>query len=123
MDPETPLFMRLYLDEDVHKRAATALRLRNFDVLSAHEIGNWGLTDVEQLTFAAGEGRVLFTFNTADYVKVHLDWLEQGRGHAGIIVSNQLHLSQTTRRLLSVLNRVTADEMRGQILWLQAFKP
>ena len=38
MDPETSLFIRLYLDEDVHKRAAAAFRLRNFDVLSAHEM-------------------------------------------------------------------------------------
>lgn len=32
MGPEAPLFIRLYLDEDVHKRVASALRLRHFDL-------------------------------------------------------------------------------------------
>ena len=122
MDPESPLFIRLYLDEDVHKRVASALRLRHFDVISAHEVGHWGLSDEEQLTYAATEGRALFTFNTADYLRLHLDWLQRGKEHYGIIVSNQLPIGETVRRLLNLLNRVSADEMRNEIRWLQAFK-
>jgi len=80
VDPESPLFIRLYLDEDVHKRVASALRLRHFDVISAHEVGHWGLSDEEQLTYAATEGRALFTFNTADYLRLHLDWAPTRQG-------------------------------------------
>jgi hypothetical protein len=39
------LFIRLYLDEDVHKRVAAALRLRHFDVISAHEIDRLSADD------------------------------------------------------------------------------
>jgi hypothetical protein len=39
---------RLYLDEDVHKRAAQALRLRGFDVMAAGEIEAGGWTDDAQ---------------------------------------------------------------------------
>ena len=66
MSPEAPLFVRLYLDEDVHRRVASALRLRHFDVVSAHEVQRWGLSDEEQLSYAAGEWRALFTYSAAD---------------------------------------------------------
>jgi hypothetical protein len=122
MRAETSLFIRLYLDEDVHKRVAAALRLRRFDAVSAHEARRWGLTDEAQLAQAAAEGRTLFTFNTSDYVRLHFDWLQHDRPHAGIIVSDQLPIGETIHRLLNLLNRMTADEMQNEIRWLQVFK-
>lgn len=122
MNPETPLFIRLYLDEDVHKRVASALRLRHFDVVSAHEIGRRAISDEDQLEYAAQEGRALFTYNAADYLRLHLDWLQRGKEHHGIVVSDQIAIGETVRRLLNLLNRVTADEMRNEIRWLQAFR-
>jgi hypothetical protein len=119
---ESPLFVRLYLDEDVHRRVASALRLRNFDVVSAHEVQRWGLSDEEQLSYAATEYRTLFTYNAADYLRLHLDWLQRGQEHHGIIVSDQLPIGETVRRLLSLLHRVAADEMYNELRWLQAFK-
>ncbi|MEW5720055.1 MAG: DUF5615 family PIN-like protein, partial [Chloroflexota bacterium] len=104
--PESALFIRLYLDEDVHRRVAVALRLRHFDVVSAHEVGRWGLSDEEQLTLAAAEGRALFTFNPPDYLRLHLNWLQLGKDHSGITVSDQLPVGETIRRLLNLLNRV-----------------
>jgi len=122
MPAESSLFIRLYLDEDVHKRLAVALRLRQFDVISVHELGRWGLGDEEQLTLAAQDGRALFTYNVEDYLKLHLAWHTREQTHAGLILSDQLSLSETLRRLLKLLNHVSADEMRGQAYWLQAFK-
>lgn len=122
MSPDAPLFVHLYLDEDVHKRVAAALRLRRFDVVSAHEVGNFGLTDEEQLSYAAAERRAIFTFNTPDYIQLHREWMQGNKEHHGIIVSDQLPIGETVRRLLNLLNHVTADEMRNEIRWLQAFK-
>jgi hypothetical protein len=122
VSPEAPLFVRLYLDEDVHRRVASALRLRHFDVVSAHEVQRWGLSDEEQLSYAAAEGRALFTYNAADYLLLHLDWLRTGREHQGIVISDQLPIGETVRRLLSLLNRVAADEMRNELRWLRAFR-
>lgn len=122
MGGESELLIRLYLDEDVHKRVAATLRLRNFDVISAHELGKWALSDEEQLEYAVQEGRAIFSYNSPDYLRLHIEWLEQNREHYGIIVSNQITIGETVRRLLSLLNRVTADEMVNQLLWLQGFK-
>ena len=122
MTPKSPVFIRLYLDEDVHKRVAYALKLRHFDVISTHELGRWGLSDEEQLSYATNEGRALFTYNTSDYLPIHQDWIRRGREHYGLIVSNQLPIGETIKRMLNLLNRLTADEIRNQIRWLQAFK-
>ena len=80
------------------------------------------MTDEEQLSLAAVEGRALFAFNTPDYLRLCLAWLQCAKEHAGIVVSDQLPIGETVRRLLNLLNRVTADEMRNEIRWLQGFK-
>jgi hypothetical protein len=73
------LFIRLYLDEDVFKDAAQALRLRGFDAISVHELGRQGLPDEEQLRYAVAEGRAIFTFNALDYLALHVDYLATGQ--------------------------------------------
>ena len=122
MSDDTPLFIRLYLDEDVHKRVAAALRLRHFDVISAHETDRLGTDDDVQLQFAADNGRALLTFNTKHYLDLHQSWLQAHKEHTGIIVSDQLPIGETIRRLLNLLNHVTADEIHNQVYWLQSFK-
>lgn len=111
-------FIRLCLDEDVPPAVAVALRRRGFDAVSGHERGRRGRTDPEQLAYAAGDGGALFTFNAADFLRLHRDWIDSGHTHSGIIVAEQAPVGQLTRRLLKLLNSITADEMRNQIYWL-----
>ena len=122
MRDEEPLFARLYLDEDVYKRVAVALRLRLFDVVSAHEVGAWGLSDEEQLALASRMGRVLFTFNAGHFIRLRQQRISEGAEHSGILVSEQLEIGETVRRLIGFLNHVTQDEMRNQLNWLPAVK-
>jgi hypothetical protein len=122
VNDDTSLFIRLYLDEDVHKRVATALRLRHFDVIGAHEIDRLGMDDDMQLQFATEHDRALLIFNTTHYLYLHQARLRERKGHAVIIVSDQLPIGETIRRLLNLLNHVTADEIRNQLYWLQNFK-
>ena len=112
------LFARLYLDEDVFKDIAPALRARGFDAISVHELGHYGWSDTEQLSNAAAEGRVIFTFNAPDYIALHKRCLDAGTPHSGIIVSKQRPIRETLRRLLDLLNRVTAEEMTNQLWWI-----
>jgi predicted nuclease of predicted toxin-antitoxin system len=122
MAAAAPLFIRLYLDEDVHRGLAAALRIRQFDAVSAHDIGRRGAADAEQLAWAAAEQRALFTFNTVDFLRLHQAWIRLGQSHWGIIVCEQTPVGETMRRLLRLLNHVTADDMREQIYWLQSFR-
>ena len=113
-----PGAIRLYIDEDVHESVSPALRRHGYDVLTVHEAGRRGLSDAEQLAFATEQDRTLFSFNTADYIALHLEYLEQGRQHAGIVDSKQIPIGETVRRLLKLIEQVNAEEMANQLRWL-----
>ncbi len=112
------LFIRLYIDEDVHESIAPALRRHGYDVLNVRETNHRGLSDAEQLAYAVAEDRTLFSFNAADYISLHIEYLSQGQGHNGIVISKQIPISETVHRLLVLLDQVSADEMKNQLRWL-----
>ncbi len=76
--------IKLYLDEDVHKKTATALRLKGYDVISAHEVHNQSLSDYQQLEYAISEQRAIFTFDVGDFSRLHEEYIKKGKDHFGI---------------------------------------
>lgn len=110
--------IRLLLDEDVQLGLAKALRDRNIDVLSVHDIGRKGLTDEEQIEFAAANGRTIFTYNVRDFIRLHRQFINQGHGHQGIIVSKQLPIGETLRGLLNLMDALSAEDMANRLEFL-----
>ncbi|GCA90395.1 hypothetical protein MiTa_03754 [Microcystis aeruginosa NIES-4264] len=80
------IFASLYMDEDMSALVATLLRSRGLDVTTVPEQSTLGKTDSEQLEFAASLGRCLVTHNRVDFERLHLQFIEEGREHCGIIV-------------------------------------
>ncbi|WP_253860527.1 DUF5615 family PIN-like protein [Microcystis aeruginosa] len=74
------------MDEDMSALVATLLRSRGLDVTTVPEQSTLGKTDSEQLEFAASLGRCLVTHNRVDFERLHLQFIEEGREHCGIIV-------------------------------------
>ena len=106
--------IRLYIDEDAMSRGlAKGLRARGVDVTTTNEEGKTGLEDAEQLEHAASQGRVLYTYNTSDFHQLHIEYLAQGRSHAGIIFAPQQRYSigEQIRRLLLLIATKPAEEM------------
>ena len=118
MSNDRALFICLYIDEDVHGSVGSALRQRGYDVLTVGEAKRGGLSDAEQLDYAANQERTIFSFNATDFIALHLDYLTQGRTHAGIFVAKQIAIGETVRRLLYLLDLLSADDMRNQLRWL-----
>ncbi|MGP8199344.1 MAG: DUF5615 family PIN-like protein [Limisphaerales bacterium] len=110
--------LRLFLDEDVHFALGAALRKRGYDVVHTGEEQRLGKPDNDQLAFAAREDRCLVTFNVGDFVKLHNRWLEAEREHAGIVVSRQLPIGESLRRLLVLLLKEDAASMKSQLRFL-----
>ena len=107
-----------FTDEDVYAAVAVALRRAGWDAISAPEAGRLGEADESQLSWAAGQGRVLATFNVAHFAALHSDWMRQGRHHAGIVVSSQRPVGDVTGRLLRLARALGAEAMRDRLEFL-----
>lgn len=110
--------IKLYLDEDVHKKVATALRLKGHDVVSAHEVQKQSLSDTQQLAYAVSEGRAIFTFNAGDFDRLHKEQLLTASSHYGILLSKQLPIGETIKRLAKFLFSHSAHDIRNNIYWI-----
>jgi predicted nuclease of predicted toxin-antitoxin system len=110
--------IKLLLDEDVHSKLSIILKKRGFDVVHVQEVDAKGKTDPEQLAYAGKQKRCLMSFNTKDFVLLHNQYAKEGKEHWGIIVSKQLPLGETLRRLLSLLQSHSRASMKNRILFL-----
>lgn len=112
------LFVSLYLDENVDVRIAQVVQGRKFSALTCRDAGLLGETDEAQLEFAAGRGLALVTHNRVHFEQLAAQCIQAGRGHAGIIVAVRRPYYDTARRLLVLVNQMTADEMDNQLRYI-----
>lgn len=93
---------RLFLDEDVWPGLAIALREHGFDVVHAYEAERGGMSDADQLAYAAQEGRAILTHNAKVFVSLAVEWLFNDCPHIAKILSQQIEklrkVSQYNRR-------------------------
>jgi len=110
----SPSRIKLYLDEMIPVALAEVLNQYGHDAITARQANMLGKDDNEQLEFAASRGRVILTFNLKDFIKLHKEWLVNGKSHRGIIVSPEIRMTQFRHLLnlcLKMLNSVTSEEM------------
>ncbi|MBE5228355.1 MAG: DUF5615 family PIN-like protein [Microcystis sp.] len=111
------IFASLYMDEDMSALVATLLRSRGLDVTTVPEQSTLGKTDSEQLEFAASLGRCLVTHNRVDFERLHLQFIEEGREHCGIIVVPQKTAYEVVQRVGILVNTLTVDSINNQLLY------
>jgi Domain of unknown function (DUF5615) len=116
---ESPLFIRLYFDEDVSVFVAQLLRPHGFEILTTREAQNLGRSDAAQLQFAAVHQHTVLTHNRCDYERLHEAALIEQRFHFGILIASRRASDfELARRIMTVLNMFTADEMTNQLLYI-----
>ena len=74
--------------------------------------------DSEQLAYAVERGSCMVTHNREDFQELHLQYIAESRDHAGIIIAVRRRPYEVARRLVLLLDRITADEMRNQLLYI-----
>lgn len=104
-----------YFDQHIPSAVTMGLRQRGIDVLTAHEAGRCGLSDADQLQFAAAQGRTIMTHDP-DY----LELAASGVSHAGITYchSTKHSVGALLQALLVVHGVLNRDEMRDRVEYL-----
>jgi hypothetical protein len=112
------LFISLYLDEDVSVLIGTLLRSRGFTAVSTQEAGQSGKTDAEQLSYAAAHEMAILTHNRGDFESLAMQYYNDGRHHSGIIIAVRRLPYDLARRVIELMDDITADEMVDQVRYI-----
>jgi len=113
--------IKIYIDEDaMDSDLVAALRSRGVTVLTALDASLAERSDQEQLAYATEHGCVLYTFNVSDFYRLHTEWVNTGREHAGMILAPQQRFSvgEQLRRILRLWATASIEEMRNQVEFL-----
>lgn len=116
------LFIALYTDEDIDGKLAAHLRAKGYDAISTPEMGNFTLSDEMQIDFATAQGRTILTHNAKDFEPLAKEYLRKGKDHSGIVASDQIDFGELLRRVLNMLDRIDADQMRNRYHHLGEFR-
>lgn len=119
------VIMKVYLDEDAQDGDfVTALLFRNVDALTSGDAKMNGRSDREQLEFAVRERRILFSHNVGDFSVLHIEYLQNEKEHAGIVLvgQRQFSIGEQTRRLLRLINALISEEMNNRLEYLSAWR-
>ena len=95
--------MKLLLDEDLSPKIAVILRDKGIDALSVHEIGRTGLTDYEQLEYAASEGRCFVTQNRNDYILLTRQFFSSSMSHKGVLIVPSTYKMNDFKRIADAI--------------------
>lgn len=108
-----------YFDEDISIVVAKIVRAHGFKAVCASEVKECGITDEEQLKYAAKNSHILVTHNIRDFIKLHKDSVEKEFNHSGIILARRRRDNyEFARRLLEFLKQAETDDLSNQIRYV-----
>ncbi len=109
------LFIELYLEEDVRALLAALLRAHGFTALNICEAGPLHTSEAEPLAYAINQRKAFLTHHRADFEVLAKEYVAARQPHSGIMIAVRHPAQGIVRRLLRILNQVTADEKQDQV--------
>ncbi|MBE9216747.1 DUF5615 family PIN-like protein [Plectonema cf. radiosum LEGE 06105] len=116
--------IRLYLDEDASRTAfVKALRKSDVDVLTVLDTGKLAGSDEEQLIWTTQQERVIYTFNTKDFCRLHGIFIAENREHSGIIVAprQSYSIGEQLKGVLNLIAIKSAENMKNRLEFLGSY--
>ncbi len=114
--------IKFYLDEDVNVRLAEALCNKGFDVITTRDAKKLTASDTEQLAFATLNKSTIITSNVSDYARLHYRCLTRKKMHYGIIVTAQIPIGETLRRVTNLASDLSSEDMINRLEYLSNWK-
>lgn len=106
--------IKFHLDGNVNPAVAEGLRRRGVDVTTSQELDMLGASDIEHLTKALDNKRVIFTQDD-DFLKLHAS----GARHAGIVYAKQqTPVGYIIRGLMLIHQVLNVSDMANHIEFL-----
>lgn len=109
----------LYMDHHVPAAITAGLRQRGVDVVTALEDGAAMFDDDALLARATSLGRALFS-QDEDLLAIAHQWLQAGRGFAGVVYAHQMAISigQAVRDRELLANALDPADMQNKVEYL-----
>ncbi len=115
--------MPLYLDDClIARQVARQLRAAGHLIYVTSELGVEGKDDEAHLENATRLGAVIATQNRKDFDPLHHTWQASGREHAGILVTQWLHIGPRLDRLSRAARMLTPELAANQLMVLGQFR-
>jgi predicted nuclease of predicted toxin-antitoxin system len=111
------LGIRIYLDENLDVHLTDALLHAGYDATHAFREGHVRIADDEHCRFATAQGRAIVSHNFGDFARIHLDFLQRGEDHCGIILVTVRPLRDLMARLRKHLDSTPPDVQRNNLFW------
>lgn len=115
--------MKLLLDEQISGKVAERLRDRGHDVIATTADPSLrGLSDSDLFEIAQRQGRVVVTYNRADFEAIVREYVEANREHHGLVIVHPTRFpSWEFSRLSAALDAFLrgSDLGRSFLVWLQ----
>ena len=81
-----------------------------------------GRPDIDQLRWTTEQGRILYSFNVADFYALHTDFLKRDERHKGIVLAQQRYtVGDQLRGVLKLMATLTFEEMVDRVIFLSAW--
>lgn len=111
----------IYFDEDsLNGAVIAATRRMGVETSTVGEEARWGLSDEEQLTFAAQRGMAIYTTNVRDFPRIHVEWMTSGRSHAGIVILTErlAPIGLQVRAIGNLQRSLSAEDIKDGLVFL-----
>jgi len=114
--------LKLYLNENLSRKIAKALREYGYDVISSDEAEMNQTDDETQFGFAVEQKRTIAANNFRDFIELYQRYENEKRLHYGIVFTTKCSLSVMIRRLRKLIETVSEEQIVNQIRWLNEFE-